>query len=458
MRSGGRVRRVVGRAWQGDRFQHPAQAIAVGYATMVAIGTGLLSLPAATEEGQQADLVDALFTATSAVCLTGLVTVDTGGFWSPVGEVVILVLIQAGGLGIMTLATLVTVRITRGLSMRSRLVAQAETKSTTTGDLRRVLRNIVLFSVVSEVAVAAVLTFRFAVTYDEPIGRALYSGVFHAISAFNNAGFSLHDDNLVRYVADPVVCLVIALAVIIGGLGFPVVFELARCWRRPREWSVLTRLTVGLTVPLLAIGTVLFTAVEARNLETFSPLSGPGKLLAGFFHAAMTRSGGFNTVTTGEMRPESLFATDMFMFIGGGSAGTAGGIKVTTFGLLAFVLWSEMRGEPQVNVGRRRIPETNQRQALAIALLGIGAVAVSAFALLSLTGHTLDRVLFEAVSAFAINGMSTGITAELPTPATLLLVALMFVGRIGPLTVATALALRERTRRFELPEERTIVG
>jgi trk system potassium uptake protein TrkH len=337
-------------------------------------------------------------------------------------------------------------------------VAQAETKSTTTGDLRRVLRSIVLFSVVSEAVVAAVLTVRFTVTYDEPIGRALYNGVFHAVSAFNNAGFSLHDDNLVRYVSDPVVCLAVASAVIVGGLGFPVVFELARCWRRPGQWSVLTRITVGLTVPLLAIGTVLFTGVEARNRETFGPLSGVGKMLAGFFHAAMTRSGGFNSVPTGEMRPESLLATDVLMFIGGGSAGTAGGIKVTTFGLLAFVLWSEMRGEPQVNVGRRRIPETNQRQALAIALLGIGAVTVSTFALLSLTGYSLDRVLFEAVSAFGINGMSTGITGELPTPATLLLVALMFVGRIGPLTVATALALRERTRRFELPEERTIVG
>lgn len=458
MTTGGRMRRAVGRAWQGDRFQHPAQAIAAGYATMVAIGTGLLSVPAATEDGQRADLVDALFTATSAVCLTGLVTVDTGGFWSPAGEVVILVLIQAGGLGIMTLATLVTVRVTRGLSMRNRLVAQAETKSTGVGDLRRVLRNIVLFSVVSEVVVAATLTVRFAVTHDEPVGRAVYSGVFHAVSAFNNAGFSLHDDNLVRYVADPVVCLAVASAVIVGGLGFPVVFELARCWRRPREWSVLTRLTVGLTVPLLGVGTLLFTVVEARNRETFGPLSGAGKVLAGFFHAAMTRSGGFNAVPTGEMRTESLFATDVLMFIGGGSAGTAGGIKVTTFGLLAFVLWSEMRGEPQVNVSRRRIPETNQRQALAIALLGIGAVTVSTFALLSLTGYSLDRVLFEAVSAFGINGMSTGITGDLPTPATLLLVGLMFIGRIGPLTVATALALRERTRRFELPEERTIVG
>jgi trk system potassium uptake protein len=450
--------RPVARALPVERLQHPAQIIAGGFAVVVAIGTAVLSLPVATESGRRADLIDALFTATSAVCLTGLVTVDTGGFWSPFGEVVILMLIQAGGLGIMTLATLVTLRVSRHLGFRGRLAAQAETKSGGLSDLGRVLRKIVVFSLVSEVLVAAVLTTRFALAGDDSLARAAYDGVFHAVSAFNNAGFSLNADNMMGYVEDPVVSLTVALAVIVGGLGFPVLFELASSWRRPGTWSVLTRITVTLTAGLLAIGTVVFTAVESTNPKTFGPLSGAGKLLAGFFHSAMTRSGGFNSVATGEMRPESLFATDVLMFIGGGSAGTAGGIKVTTFGLLAFVIWSEMRGEPRVNVGRRRVPETNQRQALAIALLGIGAVTVAVFVLLSLTRHSLDQVLFEAVSAFGINGMSTGITTELPPAGRLLLVALMFIGRIGPLTVASALALRERTRRFELPEERTIVG
>jgi trk system potassium uptake protein len=306
--------------------------------------------------------------------------------------------------------------------------------------------------------VAVVLTARFAVTYDDPFDRAVYHGVFHAISAFNNAGFSLNTDSLTGYVADPVVSLIVAAAVIVGGSGFPVVFELARSWRRPKRWSVMTRITVTLTVALLTIGTLVFTAVESANPATFGPLSGPGKLLAGFFHSTMTRTAGFNNVATGDMRPESLFATDVLMFIGGGSAGTAGGIKVTTFGLLAFVIWSEMRGEPRVNVGRRRVPETNQRQALAIALLGIGAVAVATFVLLNLTRHSLDQVLFEVISAFGTVGLSTGITADLSPAADLLLVVLMFIGRIGPLTVASALALRDRTRRFELPEERTIVG
>jgi trk system potassium uptake protein len=432
--------------------------IAVGFAGAIAIGTGLLSLPWATRSGERPELVDALFTATSAVCVTGLVTVDTGSYWSGFGQAVILLLIQVGGLGIMTLATLFTVLLSRRLGLRARFLAQAETKSLSLGDVRGVVRRIVVFSLVSEAVVATLLTIRFATAYQRPFGTALYEGVFHAISAFNNAGFSTYADSLMGYVTDPWITLTVTAAVILGGLGFPVVFELVRSWRQPSYWSVTTRITVALTVALLALGTVVFTLAEYSNPGTFGPLGGPEKLLAGFFASAMTRTAGFNNVDIGAMRPESLLASDVLMFIGGGSAGTAGGIKVTTFGLLAFVLWSEMRGETQVNVGHRRIPASNQRQALAIVLLSAGAVAAATFILLALTPYRLDAVLFEVVSAFGTVGLSTGITGDLPPQADGLLVLLMFAGRIGPLTLASALALRDRNRRFELPEERTIVG
>ncbi|MEV0395281.1 TrkH family potassium uptake protein [Polymorphospora rubra] len=430
----------------------------LAFAGAVAVGTGLLSLPVATRTGQRTDLVDALFTATSAVCVTGLVTLDTASHWSWFGQAVILLLIQAGGLGIMTLATLLTALLSRRLGLRARFLAQAETKSLDLHNLRRVIARIVLFSLAAEAVTATLLTVRLATAYDKPFGTALYEAVFHAISAFNNAGFSTHTDNLSRYVADPWICLPVVAAVILGGLGFPVVFELTRNWRHPTRWSVMTRITVTLTVTLLLAGTAIFLATEYTNPHTFGGLNAPASLLAAFFASAMTRTAGFNSVDIGAMRPESLFASDILMFIGGGSAGTAGGIKVTTFGVLAFVLWSEIRGEPHVNVGRRRIPSTNQRQALAITLLGIGAIVAATFTLVSTTVHSLDAALFEVISAFATVGLSTGITADLPTHAHLLLVALMFGGRIGPLTLASALALRERTRRFELPEERTIVG
>ncbi|MET7328415.1 potassium transporter TrkG [Nonomuraea sp. NPDC005650] len=440
------------------RFRHPAQVVAAGFGLAVAIGTVLLALPIATTERAPADWIVALFTATSAVSVTGLVIVDTESHWSVFGEVVIAGLVQVGGLGIMTMATLFTVLVSGRLGLRAKIAAQAETKTLSMSDVRRVVRKVVLFSLVCEAVAAVALTARFAIGYGEPLGRAAYLGAFHAVTAFNNAGFALWPDSLMRFVADPWICLTVALAVIVGGLGFPVVFELVRSWRHPRKWSVLTRVTVGVSVTLLVLGTLLFLMTEWRNPRTLGALDDPGKLLAAFFAAVMPRSAGFNTLDISQMYPSSWLATDVLMFIGGGSAGTAGGLKVTTFGLLAFVVWAEVRGESRVNIGHRRLPEATQRQAVTITVLGVTLVAVSTYVLLALTPHGLDQVLFEVVAAFGTAGLSTGITPSLGVAGHLLLTMLMFVGRIGPLTMGSALALNQRSRHYELPEERVIVG
>lgn len=440
------------------RIGHPAVVIAAGFGAAVIIGALLLSTPLATTDGYTTHWLTAVFTAVSAVCVTGLTLVDTETHWSMFGEVVIAFLMQAGGLGIMTLATLATVLISGRLGLRARMSVQLETKSVVAADLGQVLRRVVLFSLVCEAAVAAVLTGRFVIGYGEPFGRALYLGGFHAVSAFNNAGFALWPDNLMRFVSDPWICLTIALAVIVGGLGFPVVFELLRTWRRPRSWSLLTRITLGLTAVLLGGGTLAFLTTEWTNPATMGPLDDSGKLLAAFFAAVMPRSGGFNTLDISHMMPSSWLVTDVLMFIGGGSAGTAGGIKITTFGFLLFIVWSEVRGENQVNIGHRRLPSSTQRQALSISLLGILLVAFSTWILLIITPHSLDRVMFEVISAFATNGLSTGITPDITVAGHVLLSLLMFIGRIGPLTLGSALALKQRTRRYELPEERVIVG
>ncbi|TDE54717.1 TrkH family potassium uptake protein [Nonomuraea mesophila] len=440
------------------RGRHPAVVIVAGFGLAVLAGTLLLATPPATADGEPTDWLTALFTATSAVCVTGLVVVDTPTHWSVFGEVVIALLIQIGGLGIMTLATLIMVIVSGRVGLRARLSAQLETKSVVAADLRQVLRRVVLFSLVCEAAVAAVLTARFAIAYDEPPGRAAYLGLFHAVSAFNNAGFALWPDNLMRFVADPWICLTVAAAVIVGGLGYPVVFDLLRHWRRPSRWSLLTRVTVGISVLLIGAAVPAFLAAEWRNPGTMGPLDDSAKLLSAFFAAVMPRSGGFNTLDIGQMNPSSWLVTDVLMFIGGGSAGTAGGIKVTTFGFLLFMVWAELRGETQVNIGHRRLPAASQRQALSISLLGVFLVTFSALLMLTITSHGLDRVLFEVISAFATNGLSTGITASTSTAGHVLLSLLMFVGRIGPLTLGSALALKHRTRRYELPEERVIVG
>ena len=452
------VRGRAGRSRPSRGFRHPGRVIAVAFAAAIAIGTALLSLPVATAGEGRASFLEALFHATSAVCVTGLVTVDTGTYWSGFGQAVILLCIQVGGLGIMTLATLLALLLSRRLGLRARLIAQAETKTLSPSDVRRVVGRVVVFSLATEAVIAAVLAARFAVGYDESLPRAAYDGVFHAISAFNNAGFSPYRDNLIGFVGDPWISLPIALAVIVGGLGFPVVFELARTWRRPKTWSVLTRITIVVTAALLVLGTAGMLVFEGRNPDTLGSLSAGDRILAAFVAAVMPRTAGFNNLDIAAFAPETLLFTDALMFIGGGSAGTAGGIKVTTFGLLAYVLWAEMRGDPDVEVGRRRVPGTNQRQALAIALLGMGLVAVATFLMEALSDFSFDRVLFETVSAFATVGLSTGITAGLPPGAQVLLILLMYIGRIGPLTLASGLALRERARRHQLPEERTIVG
>ena len=437
---------------------HPARVIATAFAAAVVVGTALLMLPVSRAGEGRADLLTALFHATSAVCVTGLATVDTGTYWSGFGQGVILLLIQVGGLGIMTLASLVALLLSRRLGLRARLIAQAETKSLSAADVRRVIGRVVLFSLVCEAVVATVLTARFATAYDERPPAALYDGVFHAVSAFNNAGFALFSDSLMSYVTDPWITGTIAVAVIVGGLGFPVVFELLRSWRRPRSWSVLTRITVVVTAVLLVVGTVGMLAAEGKNPDTLGGLGPGAAVLAAFVAGVMPRTAGFNNLDIGAFQPETLLLTDGLMFIGGGSAGTAGGIKVTTFGVLAYVLWAEMRGDTDVEVGRRRVPATNQRQALAVALLSVGVVAVATLVLEALTDFPFEQVLFETVSAFATVGLSTGITADLPDAAQVLVVVLMFVGRIGPLTLASGLAFRQRGRRHQLPEERTIVG
>lgn len=439
-------------------YQHPAQMIATGFGAAVLLGTALLALPVATTTGESSGWLTALFTATAAVSLTGLVIVDTPTHWSVFGELVIIGLVQIGGLGIMTLATVFTVLVSGRLGLRARLFAQAETKTPTMADMRTVVRKVVVFSLVCEAIAAAVFTLRFVIGYGEPVGRAVYWGIFHGISAFNNSGFTLWPGNVMGFVTDPWICLTIAAAVIVGGLGFPVVFELLRNWRHPSRWSVLTRITVVATLILLVLCTLIYLATEWRNPGTLGALDDSGKLLAAFFLSAMVRTAGFNSVDIAELYPSSWLLTDVMMFVGGGSAGTAGGIKVTTLGLLIFIMWAELRGEPQVNIGHRRVPEPAQRQAVVVTVISAGLVTVCTYVLLVLTPHSLDRVLFEVIAAFSTAGLSTGITNDLTPAGHVLLIVLMFVGRIGPLTIGSALALKERARRYELPEERMIVG
>lgn len=439
-------------------LRHPAQVIVAGFATAVVLGTVLLALPVARTGEGAAPVLTALFTATSAVCVTGLVTVDTAGYWSGFGEAVVLALIQVGGFGIMTLASLAGLLLARRMGLTTRLTTAAETKALDTTDLRRVLLGVATITVVVESLLATVLTARFWLAYDESFGRAAYLGLFHSVSAFNNAGFALWSDSLVRFATDPWICVPIALAVVVGGLGFPVLIELSRHLRRPRRWSLHTKLTVTMTVVLLVVGCGFLTAAEWSNPATLGQHDTGGRLLTGFFAGVMPRTAGFNSVDVGAMGEASLLLTTVLMVIGGGSAGTAGGIKVTTFVILLVVIVAEVRGEASARAFDRRIDPRVQRQALAVALLGVAAVVGATLVLLVSSGVSLGPGLFEAASAFGTVGLSTGITGDLPATGQLVLVVLMFLGRLGPITLVSALALRERPTLYELPEGRPIIG
>lgn len=439
-------------------LHHPYQVVVAAFAAAIVLGTVLLTLPVSRAGDGGAPLLTALFTATSAVCVTGLVVVDTAGYWSAFGEGVVLALIQVGGFGIMTMASLLGLLVSRRLGLRTRLNAAAETKSLGIGDVRAVLTGVLKITLVFEAVTAVLLTTRFMVGYDVPFPRALYLGVFHAVSAFNNAGFALYDDSLVRFVADAWIGLPVAAAVIVGGLGFPVLFELRRSLRTPRRWSLHTKITVTATAVLLVLGTALVTAAEWTNPDTLGSLDPPGRMLAGFFHGVMPRTAGFNSVDVGAMRDETLLGTMVLMFIGGGSAGTAGGIKVTTFVILFFVIYAEVRGEENVNAFDRRIGPRVQRQALTVALLSVATVVAATLAVVALANLPMEEVAFEVVSAFGTVGLSTGITADLPAAAQLLLVLVMFLGRLGPIALASSIALRDRGRMYTLPEGRPIVG
>lgn len=324
------------------------------------IGTTLLMLPVSRASGSPGDLLVAAFTTVSAVCVTGLITVDTATWWTPFGQVVILVLIQVGGIGVMSLATLIA-RVVRGrLSLRTTLAWQADAHSQHRQDLRGIVWRIVRLSLVVEAVVALALLLRFRLGYGMGWGESLWHGVFHAVSAFNNAGFALYSDNLMGFVGDPWVIAPICLALIIGGLGFPVLRELLR-GREPHRWSVHTRLTVWGSLVLLILGVALFWLFESRVGGTLAHLSPAQQAVGALGGGAFPRTAGFNSVDYALVSDETLATTMALMFIGGGSAGTAGGLKITTALVLAAVVIAEVRGEPDVVIGSRRIGGPVQR-------------------------------------------------------------------------------------------------
>ncbi|MBO4143430.1 TrkH family potassium uptake protein [Micromonospora tulbaghiae] len=440
-------------------LRKPVRLVPLGFLAVILVGTGLLMLPWATSEQRYTPFVTALFTSTSAVSVTGMAVTDTPNYWNGFGLVMITVLTQLGGLGILTGASLVILAVSRQLGLRNRLLVQAETAEFGLGDVRRLLLRIAATVFVTEALMTAVIATRLFLAYDYRPGRALWSAVFHSVQAFNNGGFALYSDGLIAFARDGWVALPLSIGAIIGGLGFPALFEAVREWRQPERWAVATKLTVWGSVVLTVFGVAYLLMAEWGNPFTIGTFDVPGKLLASFTQIALSRTGGFDVVNVGHLTDESYPMLIGLMFIGGGSASTAGGIKVSTFFLLGFAIWAELRGEPDTTVGRRRVAAASQRQALTVALLSVALVAGGTVGLIALTSHiSFSAALFEVTSAFSTTGLTVGVSGQLSPPGQYVLTALMYIGRIGPLTLGSAIALNTRRRLYRYPEEQPIVG
>jgi trk system potassium uptake protein TrkH len=435
---------------------------------VILVGTFLLSLPLA-HAAEPLSVLDALFTATSATCVTGLTVVDTGTRFSPFGQAVVLGLIQVGGLGLMTFAVFAGIALGGRVAFTERVVIQETMHHTPSAGVRRLVRYVVGFTLVSEAVGALWLWLRLREAL--PVGAAIWSAVFHSVSAFCNAGFSLVPDNLVRYRGDLVVNLGITGLIVLGGLGFLTSMELrdqvvARLRRaRPPQATLHTRLVLVVTAALLALGMLVYLVLEWDNVLRGLPLG--ERLLAAWFLSVTPRTAGFNTVDYGQMASQTLFFTVFLMFVGASPGSTGGGIKTTTFGLLVALVVARWRGRGRASVFHRTIPHAVMDRALLLAMvawalvsLGIGLLAVVE------TGHTpyLDErprflaMMFEAVSAFGTVGLSTGITPQLAAGSKLVLIALMFAGRVGPLTLVLAIGPRQQRGRYRYAEENVMVG
>nr|WP_255548269.1 potassium transporter TrkG [Erythrobacter ani] len=439
-------------------MQNPTRLIPILFLATIALGTILLLLPIARVDEGSAPFMTALFTATSAVAVTGLIVVDTPTYWTGFGQGVILFLFQIGGFGIMTAATLLGLVAGRTFGLRDRMATQIERSRLDIGDAKSVLKLVLAITLIVELIVTLILTLRLRLAYDYDWGSALWNGLFQAVSAFNNAGFSTYSDSMMGFQSDAIILGPIMIAVVITALGFPVMQELRERPFEFEKWTLHSKITVTGTVVLLLAGWAGMMAAEWTNPDTLGPMQLGEKALNAAFHSVMPRTAGFNSLDVGSFRDETLMGNYLLMFIGGGSAGTAGGIKITTFVLILAIVVSEVRGQRDAVLFGRRVHQDVERQALSVVVLALLLIAIATSILLAITPHSLRDVLFETVSAFSTVGLSTGITGDLPYLGQLVIIVLMFVGRVGTITVATALALGASRRPYRYPEENPIVG
>ncbi|SFD61328.1 trk system potassium uptake protein TrkH [Bacillus sp. 491mf] len=439
-------------------YMDPPKTLVVGFAFIIFIGTILLTLPVATTDGQGLPLLNALFTATSATCVTGLVVVDTGTTFTLFGQLVILFLIQVGGLGFMTFAIFFSVLLGKRISLKERLLLQEALNNLSIAGIVRLAKRILIFTVVIEFIGAILLTIRFA--FDMPLSKAVYYGIFHSVSNFNNAGFDIMGNfkSLTGYVEDPIVTLVICALITLGGIGFIVMNEVYE-YKRIGRLSLHTKVVLFTSSLLVVVGTLLIFLLEFHNPKTLQPLSAFGKVLASLFQAITPRTAGANTLNIPDLHHSTLFIIIILMYIGASPGSTGGGIKTTTFATLLGAVRSQVKGKEDVIFFRKRIAYDTIYKSLTVMLAGLFIVIIAAM-LLTITepGKDFLMILFEATSAFGTVGLSMGLTPELSPLGKIIIILTMFAGRVGPLTIAFAVTLRRNSDPFSYPKGKIMIG
>ncbi|WP_084816146.1 TrkH family potassium uptake protein [Frondihabitans sp. Leaf304] len=448
----------------------PARFAILIFTTLILLFTAIFMLPITSTSGEVTPIADSLFTAVSVICVTGLATVDMATHWSPFGHVVIFVGVQIGAIGVLTVASILGLVVSRRLGLRSKLLAASDSnplrghagpvpegQAVRLGEVGGLLTTVAISALAIEFVIGLLLIPRMLVD-GIPIGTAILDSFYYAAMAFTNTGFVPNEAGLSAFQDDFYFLGLLMVAVFLGSIGFPVIYAITRNPLHPRRWSLHVKLTLVTTLILLVLGTIVYIVLEFDNPQTFGSKDAGTTIFQSLFLSTMTRSGGFSTIDISDLHDSSLIVTDMLMFIGGGSASTAGGLKVTTLAVLFLAAVAEARGNRSIEVFGRRIPSDVLRLSVSVALWGATIVAVATVVILQITKASLSEVLFEVISAFATCGLSVGLTDNLPDAAKYVLAVTMWMGRVGTVTLAVALANSQRRQLFTRPEERPIVG
>nr|WP_223829503.1 TrkH family potassium uptake protein [Paenibacillus arenilitoris] len=439
----------------------PPQVMTFGFIFLILAGAQLLSRPISYQEHLEVPFLDALFMSASAVCVTGLTVLDTGNHLSLFGQIVILVLAQTGGLGFMTMATLFALLFRKRISFRERLVLQESINHASTEGVVRMIRKVLLYALVIELTGAILLSGYFML--EMPTGQALYFGVFHSISFFNNAGFDLFTQipdragSLLHYVEDPFVNIVSMLLIFFGGIGFLVISELVT-YPKNRKLSLHSKVVLSVTGILTVVGAIVIFALEFSNPNTLQPLSAGGKVFGASFQSITARSAGLVTIDPVELREVTQFFIVLLMFIGAGPGSTGGGIRVTTFAILVGAIIAMIRGRNDVVLFRYRISKNQIHQAIMFTMIAFVIICLGTMLLSITESGSFLAILFEATSAYCTVGMSSGLSSNLTDAGKVIMIVLMFVGRLGPVTLAFALNTRSKKELFRYPEGKITIG